>query len=142
MSAARGSLRKHAVVIGGSIAGMIAARILSDHFEKVTVFERDGNLDDARPRPGVPQARHLHVLLNRGLEICESLFPGLRAGLMAEGAPEVRAGLDFRILYPAGWNPQIDTGMTLVPSTRVLLEQTIRRLLTAPNVLWNAAHQV
>ena len=32
---------RHAVVLGGSLAGLLTARILSDHFERVTLIERD-----------------------------------------------------------------------------------------------------
>jgi 2-polyprenyl-6-methoxyphenol hydroxylase-like FAD-dependent oxidoreductase len=46
--------RHHAIVIGGSMAGLLAARVLSDHFERVTILERDLLLDDAEPRKGVP----------------------------------------------------------------------------------------
>ena len=53
----------HAVVIGGSLAGMLAARVLSDHFDQVTIIERDRFPDEPISRPGLPQARHLHVLL-------------------------------------------------------------------------------
>jgi len=72
----------HAVVIGGSIAGLLIARVLTDHFEKVTIVERDilplGNED----RPGSPQARHLHLLLMRGLEIIGRLFPEVKAEMI------------------------------------------------------------
>ena len=69
--------REHAIVIGGSIAGMLAARVLSDHFARVTVLDRDHLPDSPEPRKGVPQAEHVHVLLRRGLLIMEQLFPNL-----------------------------------------------------------------
>ncbi len=58
--------RSHAVVIGGSLAGMLAARVLADHFERVTIIERDKLPDEPTPRKGVPQAHHLHVMMVRG----------------------------------------------------------------------------
>jgi predicted flavoprotein YhiN len=33
--------RDHAIVVGASMAGMLAARVLADTFERVTVLERD-----------------------------------------------------------------------------------------------------
>ena len=56
----------HAIVIGGSIAGLVSARALSDYFERVTILERD-DLDD-RPvvHKSVPQGNHFHALLNGG----------------------------------------------------------------------------
>jgi len=59
----------HAIVIGGSMAGLLAARVLSDHFERVTIIERDQLIDDAEPRKGVPQGRHVHALLAGGTAI-------------------------------------------------------------------------
>lgn len=53
----------HAIVIGGSIAGLVAARVLADHFARVTVIERDRFPEKPEFRKGVPQSRHLHALL-------------------------------------------------------------------------------
>src|SRR5512135_3662941 len=77
---------RHAVVIGGSLAGMLASRILVDHFERVTLVERDRFPEGPVARAGVPQARHVHVLLARGRGILEQLFPGLGAELTSAGA--------------------------------------------------------
>lgn len=55
----------HAVVIGGSLAGLLASRVLSESFERVTLIERDRLPVDAQPRKGLPQGRHVHVLLAR-----------------------------------------------------------------------------
>ncbi len=70
----------HAVVIGGSMAGLLAARVLSDRFERVTVVERDRYPEGFENRKGVPQARHAHALLPRGFMIMARLFPGLGRG--------------------------------------------------------------
>jgi 2-polyprenyl-6-methoxyphenol hydroxylase-like FAD-dependent oxidoreductase len=53
---------RHAVVIGASMAGLLAARVLSDHFEQVTIIERDQLPEGGEPRKGVPQERHAHIL--------------------------------------------------------------------------------
>src|SRR5688500_2601312 len=79
----------HAVVIGGSLAGMLAARVLAEHFSRVTLLERDIYPGTAEARTGVPQARHAHALMMRGRLIFEQLFPGLQAELTAAGAPLV-----------------------------------------------------
>src|SRR5215471_3420710 len=81
--------RSDAVVIGGSIAGLLAARVLAEAFETVTILERDVLPCGPMPRPGAPQAAHQHVLLLRGLGILEALFPGLTAELVERGAPRV-----------------------------------------------------
>ena len=79
--------KAHAVIIGGSITGLLAARVLADHFKQVTVIERDTYPVDPKPRSGVPQARFLHVLLHRGQLILEDMFPGLTDELVSHGAP-------------------------------------------------------
>ena len=86
--AARGQ-RGHAVVLGAGMAGLLAARVLAGHFDQVTVVDRDRLPDRPAFRRGVPQSRHLHVLLGRGLECLEQLFPGFEADLVAAGAPVV-----------------------------------------------------
>src|SRR5437588_6993875 len=79
----------HALVVGGSMAGLLAARVLADSFDQVTILERDRYPEGPAPRKGVPQARHPHVLLTRGRLILEQLFPGLGEELLAAGAPLV-----------------------------------------------------
>ena len=74
----------HALVLGGSLAGLLAARVLAEHFERVTVVERDALPSDTSVRKGVPQASHVHALMRRGQQVLESLFPGL-IGEMLEG---------------------------------------------------------
>jgi 2-polyprenyl-6-methoxyphenol hydroxylase-like FAD-dependent oxidoreductase len=75
-----------AVVMGGSMAGLLAARVLADRYAEVLVLDRDDLAAVTGPRRGVPQARHIHALLPRGREILERLFPGLTAELRADGA--------------------------------------------------------
>ena len=65
-----------ALVIGGSLAGLLAARVLSDFYNEVTIIERD-SLDTEDHRRGVPQSRHAHGLLAGGLQIIEELLPGI-----------------------------------------------------------------
>jgi 2-polyprenyl-6-methoxyphenol hydroxylase-like FAD-dependent oxidoreductase len=80
-------MARHAVVTGASMAGLLAARTLADHVERVTVLERDAFPPLGEGRRGVPQGRHVHGLMARGREILEDLFPGLTRELVARGAP-------------------------------------------------------
>jgi 2-polyprenyl-6-methoxyphenol hydroxylase-like FAD-dependent oxidoreductase len=80
-------LGERAVVLGASMGGLLAARVLADFFETVTVVERDVLPDDPADRQGVPQGRHVHVLLARGAQILDELFPGFLKELVADGAP-------------------------------------------------------
>src|SRR6201747_3169134 len=81
--------RQHAVVIGASIAGMCAARVLSDHYANVTVFERDDLPDQPANRAAVPQGRHVHLLMARGAAEFEGLFPGILDDMVAAGVPKL-----------------------------------------------------
>lgn len=67
--------RRHAVVMGGSIAGLLAARVLYDYYEEVTIVERDDLPSEATHRRGIPHSRHTHGLLAGGREALEHLFP-------------------------------------------------------------------
>src|SRR5215212_5197971 len=90
---------RHAVVIGGSMAGLWAARVLANHFEQVTLVERDHFPDGPEHRKGVPQARHLHILLIRGLNILKKLFPGIQEELISADAVPVDIHRDFALHY-------------------------------------------
>jgi 2-polyprenyl-6-methoxyphenol hydroxylase-like FAD-dependent oxidoreductase len=124
-----------AVVIGGSMAGLLATRVLSDHFEQVTVIERDRYPAIPAPRPGVPQARHLHAMLPRGLKILGELFPGLSDELIAEGAVEIEIGSDLAWLHPGGWGINVESGLGALAFSRDLLDWAVRRRVSSiPNV--------
>jgi len=94
--------RDHAVVIGASIAGLSAARVLSDFFVRVTVFERDDLPGTPANRATVPQDRHLHLLMARGAIEFESLFPGLLKDMVAAGVPMLDNRPDGIYLGAAG----------------------------------------
>src|ERR1700681_4258452 len=127
---------RHAVVIGGSIGGMFAARALADHFDQVTVVERDVLPEGSENRLGVPQARHLHFLLKRGLMAAEEFFPGIVADLQQQGGHLLDQGSDFRILYRSGWSPRKALGLEFCTFTRPLFEGTVRRhLMKHPKVV-------
>jgi len=89
VGASRAAGRDHAVVVGASMARLLAARVLADHFARVTVVERDRPPADPSPRGGVPQGRHVHVLLMRGKQLLEGFFPGLDTELAEAGAPRM-----------------------------------------------------
>src|SRR5262245_28845419 len=77
--------RDRAVVLGGSIAGLIAARVLADAYEKVTIVERDVLPAGYDHRRGVPHGRHVHGLIPRGRMLLDELMPGLSDELVAAG---------------------------------------------------------
>ena len=75
----------HAVVLGASMGGLLAARVLSDFYRTVTVIERDVLPTGSAQRRGVPQGRHVHALWPRGSQILDELFPGFLRELVADG---------------------------------------------------------
>lgn len=121
------SNRSHAIVIGGSMTGMLAGRVLADHYEKVTIVERDQFPADPGFRKGVPQAPHIHVLLVRGQQILNELFPGLDRALAEAGAPTVNWGMES-INVPGGvCLPRFESDMITRTCSRNLLEWHVRR---------------
>ena len=74
------------VVLGASMAGLLAAQVLAERYGQVIVIDRDELPDTSVHRRGVPHGRHLHALAARGQQALEELFPGLTAELVADGA--------------------------------------------------------
>lgn len=116
----------HAMVIGGGMAGLFNARVLADRFEWVTLIERDRFPEGPEFRKGVPQSRHVHVFLPRGRQIAERLFPGLERELASSGAQFVDAAGGKAWLTPAGLAPRFHSGISMLASTRNLLEWVVR----------------
>jgi 2-polyprenyl-6-methoxyphenol hydroxylase-like FAD-dependent oxidoreductase len=88
-------LGDHAVVIGGSIAGLITARALADYFNRITVLERDEIEDRPTIHKSIPQGNHLHGLLQGGQQVLSSLYPGFADDLRKLGATRVTVGRDI-----------------------------------------------
>ena len=132
-----------AVVIGGGVAGLCAARVLSDHFVRVVVLERDTLVDTALPRRSVPHGSHVHGLLAGGVCALEQLFPGFARGAERRGGLLVDVG-NFATWYSDGVAlPAIDTGLTGLLMTRPLLELHLRsRVGELANVSIEQAAQV
>ena len=119
--------RARAVVIGGSMAGLLAARVLAEAYAQVTVIDRDRLPESPEHRRGVPQARHAHALLARGQQALEELFPGLTAELAARGAPIGDMLGNARLHFSGHKLRQATSGMVLVSASRILLENEVRR---------------
>jgi 2-polyprenyl-6-methoxyphenol hydroxylase-like FAD-dependent oxidoreductase len=133
------STRRHAVVIGASIAGLCAARVLSDFYDRVTLFERDDLPSTPGNRTAVPQGHHVHLLMARGAAEFDALFPGLLDDMVAAGVPKLDNRPDCIYFGAAGH--LLGTGQTLrdeftayVPSRPHLEWQIRRRALAIANV--------
>ena len=116
-----------AVVVGGSIAGLLTARVLSDYFEDVILIERDEYYNDNnKVRKGTPQANHIHLLLVKGKEILQEFFPDLEKDLLRNGANKIDFLNDGKFFLPSGWAQRFESGVITFTCTRPLLENTIR----------------
>jgi 2-polyprenyl-6-methoxyphenol hydroxylase-like FAD-dependent oxidoreductase len=122
----RTQIADHAVVLGASMAGLLAARVLADRYGQVTVIDRDELPEAAAHRRGVPQGRHIHALAGRGQQALEELFPGITAELIGDGAPAGRLLTDARLYFGGARLQQADSGLTLLCASRPLLEARIR----------------
>ncbi|WP_443076396.1 monooxygenase [Streptomyces sp. NBC_01716] len=126
-----GGPARHAVVIGGSIAGLLAAHVLAAHADRVTIVERDRFPDGARPRSGVPQGSHTHVLLGGGQLALDTLLPGVVAELREHGAPRVGMPRDMVQWQAGAWYRRTPSTDHLLTPTRPLLEWVVRRRVLA-----------
>ncbi|HMY17037.1 MAG TPA: hypothetical protein PKA58_12005 [Polyangium sp.] len=120
-------LGAQAIVIGGSIAGLVAARILSDYFSKVTVIERDPRPEEPLPRKSAPQMKHAHLLLGAANEILETLHPGITTELEQAGALLLDSGADVAIYHYGKWKPRFKMDFPTIGCSRPFLEWHIRR---------------
>lgn len=124
-----------AVVLGGSIAGLCAAGALAEHVDEVVVLERDVLPQDAEHRRGVPQSKHPHFLLNSGRRAIGTLFPGFEDDLIAAGGLHLMPSLDAAYLEETGWAARKKSSMTMIYSSRIMIERTLRdRVRALPGV--------
>jgi len=129
------SLGKHAVVIGASMGGLLASRALADHYDQITVFERDALPSSWEPRKGVPQGRHAHGLLARGREVLGELFPGLSEELVAQSAQYGDVVADVLWFNHGVYLCNAPSALTGLLISRPMLEDGVRcRLRQLPNV--------
>ena len=144
-------LGDHAVVLGASMGGLLAARVLADFFGTVTVIERDVLPDGPAIRQGVPQGRHVHVLLARGAQILDELFPGFLNELVADGAPVWDDGELSELHLSFGGHEMLRSGkiglepkaLAVYMPSRLFLEcHVLRRLHAIRNVTILGGHEV
>ncbi|MEQ8268102.1 MAG: tryptophan 7-halogenase [Parvibaculum sp.] len=122
---------KSAIVVGASTTGLIAAAALARHFAHVTVLERDTLPAEPEWRKGVPQSRHVHLLLRCGEEVISHYFPGLTDELAAAGGRRIDMAGDTRWFYAGGWKARFKSGITMHCQSKGFLEWAIRRRVEA-----------
>lgn len=127
--------QEHAVVVGGSIGGLLAAFGAAGSFERVTIVERDQLVDGVDARKGAPQGRQPHAFLPIGMKLISEFIPDLRDQLIAAGCPTQDEIRDIPYISSEGWRMRIDSPLESIGFRRPLLETVIRQnLLKLPNV--------
>jgi 2-polyprenyl-6-methoxyphenol hydroxylase-like FAD-dependent oxidoreductase len=111
------------------MGGLATAQTLSNHFDRVTIVERDGLPDGPENRPGVPQGHHLHVLLAGGTNALETLLPGFSDGLMGAGAIQLAFPTEMLWLNPMGWVRHFEPRHRMLSASRALMEWHTRRMV-------------
>ncbi|MEN9517920.1 MAG: hypothetical protein RLZZ381_508 [Cyanobacteriota bacterium] len=124
-------LGERAIVIGGSIAGLLSARVLADYFQQVLILERDILPETPKVRRGVPQSVQPHVLFTKGYRILEEFFPGIASQLEHNGALSIDWAREFKHYTEGHWGTEAIEPSEIVSITcsRYLLEWTIRQEL-------------
>jgi len=128
-------LGEHAVVIGGSLAGLMTARVLADHFESVTVLERDRIESRPALHKSIPQGNHTHGLLLAGQRVMASLYPDFLTKLDELGSVRCKLGKEFVLYGPFGKAYTVtgsvreprDFGIDFYQQSRGLLEYCVRQ---------------
>lgn len=150
--ASHSSAPSKAIVIGGSVGGLLAAHVLARHFDEVTVLDRDAFPGIGEHRRSTPQSHHVHALLGRGLLTIERTMPGFTAELTARGAVAADAMTNVRWHQAGGRHASGTAGFTAMVASRPLIEGVLRERVRAAakvevrervavqDLRWNATH--
>ncbi|KAA6452039.1 FAD-dependent oxidoreductase [Bacillus swezeyi] len=120
-------MREKAVVIGGGIAGKLAAKALSHFFQQIIIVEADQEYKEKVPRKRVPQSDHPHVLLKRGEEAIEMLFPEIVSQLIEDGSILTNFTKDLKWHHFGYWKKRFSGEFTMVQQSRPMLEWHLQR---------------
>ncbi|MDG4663413.1 FAD-dependent monooxygenase [Mycobacterium sp. 236(2023)] len=125
-------------MLGASMAGLLAAGVLTEFYDRVTIIERDELDDSAAPRRGVPQSRQPHVVLARCVQVMEDIFPGITAEIVDAGAHEWCDGDLSRFYTRFGGHLSSQTGhipdptsLRILYASRPFIESHVRRRVRA-----------
>jgi len=126
---------KQAIVIGGSMGGLLAARVLADHFEEVTIVDRDRFPNSPEHRRCVPQSRHTHGLLASGRQTLEHYFPGISKAFLDAGAVAGDMIAESKWFFEGSLCTKFQSGLNGLLLSRPLIEYIVRqRVLAMSNV--------
>lgn len=115
------------IVIGGSIAGCLAAAAVAPYAREIIIVDRDDLPAGVQPRKGVPQGPHFHALLAAGRQAIDELVPGFSEEAIAHGAARLDAVQDVTRLDRIGWSPRFPSNLEFLMASRALIEYSIRK---------------
>lgn len=131
---------ERAIVIGGGITGMLAAKVLSSFYLEVLIIEKDELPDSPENRLGTPQAFHPHRMLPLGKQIVERLFPGYTKELLELGGYNTRHQTS-RFMTKDGELVLTDTEETAVTRRAMLEWVLMQRMLREDRVQFLEKHE-
>jgi len=131
-----------AVVVGASIAGLFAGRVLGDFFDEIVLLDKEALDEGPIPRKAVPQGNHIHGILTPTFHVLERFLPDLIDDLIRNGAHMFDGGKDWRFNVHGNFLANGETGQTLIGSTRPFFEDRLRHVVTGiPNVQIRSGHR-
>lgn len=140
---ARSATSRRAVVVGGGMAGMLAAAVLAGVMDEVTVIERDALPQGPHVRKSLPQARHVHVLWSGGARAFEELMPGITGHWLAAGARRIPLPTGLVSMTAEGWLRRWPEMQYMIACTRDLLDWVVReQVLKLPAVTLLQGHEM
>ncbi|KAG7669037.1 hypothetical protein Ndes2526A_g00744 [Nannochloris sp. 'desiccata'] len=123
------------VVVGGGIAGLLAANVFSKQVDKVLLVEKDdinGSVESetfqqtARRRRGVPHIAQPHQLVIGAVQALDTLLPNFRAEAIAAGGLDLDLGKHVFYYDYNGYFPREVSGLKGLGVSRRFVEERIR----------------
>jgi 2-polyprenyl-6-methoxyphenol hydroxylase-like FAD-dependent oxidoreductase len=134
--------QNRAVVLGASIAGLFAGRVLADFFDEVLLLDKGKLEEGPAPRKAVPQGSHIHAILTPAVDVLKRFLPEVIADLDNGGAHIFDAGRNWRFHIYGGYLASGQTGQALIGTSRPFFEDLLRRRVTSlPNVELRREHR-
>lgn len=132
-----------AVIIGGSIAGTLAAAAIAPYFGEVVLLDKDVLPEEAVFRRGVPQGAHFHALLAAGRKAMDDLLPGFSEHAFEMGAARLDSAYDVMRLDRVGWSPRFESPLEFLMASRPLIEKALRdKAQVVPGIRYEADSEV
>ncbi|GAA4652655.1 hypothetical protein GCM10023116_49390 [Kistimonas scapharcae] len=118
---------QRAVVIGGSVAGLMAAKAVAPFFDEVILLEKDRLNDDNGLHKGVGHGGHAHVLLPSGLDLLKQLLDAPTLDLNAYGIVPADTASELKWFQFGVWKTRFHSGIDMGWCHRSVFERQLRQ---------------